>query len=389
MEEVTKTIPEQQKEEGLDDILKPITSKQETTNVTPKPKRPTKRNSKRQQPQNMVDTIFNNELIKFDNRTQTSMFYVCVKAITIFYNDITQNHNIVLSRKVLEHYMTKIIPQIIREFNGNLKKRCKKNISTDAICLGRKLDGRQCTRKRHADFDFCKSHLVKLSNGRIDEDNNNPTFKLKRGRKRKVEFDPRQYDNEYVTLWEDIIHGEKVFVDNFNNVYTFDLNTPRFLGKKKLDFKIKEGDAEALKNTGKSTENNISFTDNASKRDDKPNKSIIDANEIGVDLEHPTIIDNDNEDSETESEIDDTQQNIKTLSNLDEDTPSVWIENIKELIQNNDNLDFNDVGLSLDNKTTVKPTKKTTVKVKKQVNIKLKSKQNTTTTTNIPIDSYF
>lgn len=184
----------------------------------------------------ILDNILNNELVKFDNKNQTSMFYVCTKVLNVFHSDLVKNYNITISKSVVDNYITSIVPQIIKEFTGNLKKRCKKTVNTEILCLGRKLDNRQCTRKKHTGYEFCKSHLRKLSNGRIDQVNTNIPIRNKRGRKRKVEFDPRQYDNEYITLWEDIINGEKVFVDNNNNVYTFDTVSPKYLGKKKLEF---------------------------------------------------------------------------------------------------------------------------------------------------------
>ena len=54
----------------------------------------------------------------------------------------------------------------------------------------------------------------------------------------KVEFDPKQSDPNYITLWEDIIDGERRLVDMSGNVYTFDTVHPRYLGKKSLDGKI-------------------------------------------------------------------------------------------------------------------------------------------------------
>jgi hypothetical protein len=206
----------------------------------------------------ILDNILNNELVKFDNKNQTSMFYVCTKVLNVFHSDLVKNYNITISKSVVDNYITTIVPQIIKEFTGNLKKRCKKTVNTEILCLGRKLDNRQCTRKKHTGYDFCKSHLRKLSNGRIDQINTNIQIRNKRGRKRKVEFDPRQYDNEYITLWEDIINGEKVFVDNNNNVYTFDTVSPKYLGKKKLEFNtefkkllddnVKEANAKKINN---------------------------------------------------------------------------------------------------------------------------------------------
>ena len=57
----------------------------------------------------------------------------------------------------------------------------------------------------------------------------------KRGRKPKVQFDPRRYDNDYLTLWEDLIEGEKVLIDNDGNVYTFNTSHPILLGKKDVN----------------------------------------------------------------------------------------------------------------------------------------------------------
>jgi hypothetical protein len=65
-----------------------------------------------------------------------------------------------------------------------------------------------------------------------------PVKVSKRGRKSKIQFDPRQYDNEYITLWEDIVEGEKVLVDNTNNVYTFNLEHPVYIGKKDVTAKL-------------------------------------------------------------------------------------------------------------------------------------------------------
>ena len=184
-----------------------------------------------------IDNILNNGLVKFDNKYQISMFFVCSKALTTFCNDIKSLHNITISKEFIDTQITNMIPNIIKEYTGNMKKRCKKAVNPDTICLGRKLDNKQCTRKKHNDAEFCKSHMIKLSNGRIDHPNQS-NIRNKRGRKRKVEFDPRQYDNEYVTLWEDIIDGEKVLIDSNSNIYTFDLETPQYIGKKEIDNKI-------------------------------------------------------------------------------------------------------------------------------------------------------
>ena len=165
------------------------------------------------------------------------MFFVDYKSIHIFANSLKTKLNITIPKEIIDLHIINQIPKIIKEYTCNLKKRCKRVINTEYICLGRKLDNKQCTRKKHNGTDFCKSHLIKLSNGRFDE----PTQAVvhnKRGRKRKVEFDPRQYDNEYITLWEDIIDGQKVLLDGNNNIYTYDLQAPQYIGKKYIDTKL-------------------------------------------------------------------------------------------------------------------------------------------------------
>jgi hypothetical protein len=184
-----------------------------------------------------IDKILNESLLKFENKQQLSMFFVTYKSFDVIFKELLKVYNFTIPKELVNKTVSIIIPSIIKEFTGNLKKRCKKNINIDNLCLGRKLDNKQCSRKRHNGTNFCKSHLKRLSNGRIDQPSSINT-KSKRGRKRKVQFDPRQYDNEYVTLWEDLIDGEKILIDNNNNIYTFNLESPILLGKKDVNSKL-------------------------------------------------------------------------------------------------------------------------------------------------------
>ena len=186
---------------------------------------------------NNIDTILNDNLLSFENKNQRAMFFVAHKSLRIIDELLRSKYNITIPHECLVQAITTIIPNIIKEYNCNIKKRYKKTIPREIICLGRKLDNNQCSRKKHDNTDLCKSHLRKLSNGRIDQPSK-VIVKSKRGRKRKVQFDPRQYDNEYITLWEDIIEGYKVLVDNNNNIYSFDIAKPVFLGKKDINFKL-------------------------------------------------------------------------------------------------------------------------------------------------------
>jgi len=241
-----------------------------------------------------IDNILNNGLLNFDNKNQTSMFFITYKSLDVIYKELHNTYNFTIPKELVEKAMNDIIPTIIKEYTGNMKKRCKKIINQDMVCLGRKLDNKQCSRKKHNGTDFCKSHSRKLSNGRIDQ----PSVLVnrnKRGRKRKVQFDPRQYDNEYVTLWEDIVDGHKVLVDNNNNVYTFNLEHPVYIGKKDINLKIdmEKITANTTANTTKSanTENAKEIIKNQEINiDESINNLVIDENPIVIENSNPNPI---------------------------------------------------------------------------------------------------
>ena len=262
-----------------------------------------------------LDSILDKKLVKFDNKQQMSMFFIAYKSIDALSKELFESANYTIPDEIIKNVLLGTVPSLIKEYNSNLRKRCRniRNLSEmdDTICLGRKIDGTQCTRKKYNNNDFCKNHIKKLYNGRVDiplegssrvehepiivqnqKDNANitpdhapdhnlelvkesaeesttqsnslksnslksnglrsnslkkdttelglskPLKVSKRGRKSKIQFDPRQYDNEYITLWEDIVEGEKVLIDNANNIYTFDLEHPVYIGKKDVTVKL-------------------------------------------------------------------------------------------------------------------------------------------------------
>jgi hypothetical protein len=251
----------------------------------------------------MLDSILDKKLVKFDNKQQMSMFFIAYKSIDALYKELSESVHYTIPDEIIKQIVLQTVPSLIKEYNSNLRKRCRSNNNIDGIddtiCLGRKIDGSQCTRKKYNNNDFCKNHIKKLPNGRVDiplekstnelpsdkdlailikskneniiptveenekdkdketksavetakledsmnkinitESNSKPLKTSKRGRKSKIQFDPRQYDNEYITLWEDIVEGEKVLIDNANNIYTFDLEHPVYIGKKDVLAKL-------------------------------------------------------------------------------------------------------------------------------------------------------
>jgi len=185
-----------------------------------------------------IDNILDNDLMNFDNKHQMSMYYIACKSLKYFNKQLLSEYNITIPETLYNSVIIEIIPNLIKEYTSNVKKRCKKNVDINLICIGRKLDGKQCSRKKSINSEYCKSHLKKIINmntQKKNENNNKTVIRNKRGRKPKVQFDPRRYDNDYLTLWEDLIEGEKVLVDNDGNVYTFNTLHPILLGKKDVN----------------------------------------------------------------------------------------------------------------------------------------------------------
>ena len=108
-------------------------------------------------------------------------------------------------------------------------------------CMGRTAKHTRCSRCSKNDSEYCQSHINnKCPYGRFDEELKEPEEKVikKRGRKRKVEISEKFKNPDYETMWSEIVDGDKRLLDRYNNIYTFDLVSPRFLGIKQLNGKV-------------------------------------------------------------------------------------------------------------------------------------------------------
>ena len=111
-----------------------------------------------------------------------------------------------------------------------IKKRNRRSLPTELQCMGRKIDGKQCTRSKLSGLDFCKSHHENLPQGRIDDNDYKMKEKGKRGRKKKDEL----YNNDqYLAVYPEVFNdGNQYFVDSNNLVYSYNIENPEFLGIK-------------------------------------------------------------------------------------------------------------------------------------------------------------
>lgn len=110
-----------------------------------------------------------------------------------------------------------------------IKKRNRRILPSELQCMGRKIDGMQCTRSRRPGKHYCLSHLKSLPYGSIDDDSYQFKQKGKRGRKKKTES---YSSDEYIATHLEVINGTQYLIDDDENVYSYNIEHPKLLGKK-------------------------------------------------------------------------------------------------------------------------------------------------------------
>lgn len=134
--------------------------------------------------------------------------------------------------------------QKVDKKNKKIKVKLTETKPEKTRCMGRTAKHTRCSRSCKNNSEYCQSHINnKCPYGRFDEELKEPEVKVvkKRGRKRKVEISEKFKNPEYETMWPEIVEGDKRLVDRYNNVYTFDLETPCFIGLKQLNGKVITG----------------------------------------------------------------------------------------------------------------------------------------------------
>jgi hypothetical protein len=113
-------------------------------------------------------------------------------------------------------------------YKYGIKHRNRKKLDPEKTCMGRKGDGKQCTRGRRTGSNFCKSHENNLPQGSIDQ----PYIKKEpknRGRRRLNK------SNDCIETFIHKIDGINYLVDKNNYVYSYNMTDPEFLGVKVND----------------------------------------------------------------------------------------------------------------------------------------------------------
>ena len=122
-----------------------------------------------------------NELNKINKE-----MYELVKFTLNKFTEIYNSNKITNKNKDDVYYKTFL--EVTKVFKIQPKKRDRRHIPDNQVCMGRKLDTLQCTRRRLPGKEYCKSHAKKLTNGRIDEPIKKPTNTGKEGENEKIKL---------------------------------------------------------------------------------------------------------------------------------------------------------------------------------------------------------
>jgi len=135
------------------------------------------------------------------------------------FKEISDKHNINFD-DLVTNYCTKEIS--ISDLSITIKKKKRKKnriLDKDELCMAKKADGHQCTRRRKNSNEFCGKHLNNLKFGRIDDD------------------DKYKDTSKYIKTIHEKINDIDYLVDSSNIVYSFDKNNPTVIGSK-IDGKL-------------------------------------------------------------------------------------------------------------------------------------------------------
>ena len=135
-------------------------------------------------------------------------------------NQIINIYNVELKQvltNISENYNIDKNELFDRYINNNI---CNKKIKSTYInlCMARKQDGNQCTRRKNNISDFCGKHMKNNKYGRIDSHSNI--------------VDKLANDDNYIMTWVEKFNEKDYLIDSNNIVYTMDVDNPSILGKK-------------------------------------------------------------------------------------------------------------------------------------------------------------
>lgn len=148
-----------------------------------------------------IDDISKNLYLLFSNK------------LKVILTEIANDHNLDKSVLISKYINKNAISSI------SIKKKKKKNkLEPDCLCMARKQDGNQCTRRRKGTHEYCGKHINNRRFGRIDEHTNS--------------IEKLAENDNFIMTWIECFDGEELLVDSNNIVYSRDITSPKIVGKK-------------------------------------------------------------------------------------------------------------------------------------------------------------
>ena len=154
---------------------------------------------------------------KFDNEfVITSLTGVFNEKLKTILTDISDQYSL-NKDKLFQKYVNNDIIPIDIDMTQKRKRKKNKQLSVGELCMARKADNHQCTRRRKDNSEYCGKHFNNLKYGRIDDE------------------DKYSSDN-FIKCSPETIDGKEYLVDTSTNiVYTYDFENPKIVGKKASD----------------------------------------------------------------------------------------------------------------------------------------------------------
>ena len=125
--------------------------------------------------------------------------------------DISNEYNLDLDSLKLKYIQQNEIN--FNVFNKKRPRKKNKTVTKEDLCMARKADSHQCTRRRKSGCDFCGKHIGNLKHGRIDD------------------ADEYSNNDKFIHCSIKMIKGKEYLIDQNNIVYTNNVENPSILGK--------------------------------------------------------------------------------------------------------------------------------------------------------------
>ena len=85
-----------------------------------------------------INNILNNIPMNFENKQMSTIYFIVCKVINEYTNTI--KNGVSIDSKIIEDFLVNNCIETINNYYSNIKKRNRKKIDKNSMCMGRKLD---------------------------------------------------------------------------------------------------------------------------------------------------------------------------------------------------------------------------------------------------------